>query len=61
MDFCFRVSGTFVALALRIAVTRVSKNCFFNCAFLLYIVGSTVIIIIMNWFQAAQVSYLGGS
>ncbi|TVU38117.1 hypothetical protein EJB05_11471 [Eragrostis curvula] len=48
------MSGICVALALCIAVPRGSKNPFFNCAFLRCTVSLTVIISIMNWFQAAQ-------
>ncbi|TVU24067.1 hypothetical protein EJB05_26463, partial [Eragrostis curvula] len=47
------IHGIFVALALRIAVPRGSKNCFFNCTILRHTVGLTVIIII-SWFRAAQ-------
>jgi hypothetical protein len=46
MDFCFLVPGICVAHALWIVAPRGSKNCF----------SLTVIIIIMNWFQSAQVS-----
>ena len=48
--------GIFVALALRFDVSRGIKNRYFNSAFLGYTVGLTVTIIVMNWFQAAQVS-----
>ncbi|XP_039792208.1 uncharacterized protein LOC120658066 isoform X2 [Panicum virgatum] len=49
------ISGICVALALCIAVPRGSKNRFFNYAFLRYTVSlTTVIIIIMNWFQSTQ-------
>jgi hypothetical protein len=48
--------GIFVALALRFDVSRGIKNRYFNSAFLGYAVGMTVTIIVMNWFQAAQVS-----
>ncbi|TVU45364.1 hypothetical protein EJB05_04851 [Eragrostis curvula] len=48
------IPGIVVALALRIAVPRVSTNRFFSCAFLRHIVSLTVILIMMNWFQAAQ-------
>jgi len=48
--------GIFVALALRFDVSRGIKNRYFNGAFLGYAVGMTVTIIVMNWFQAAQVS-----
>jgi minor histocompatibility antigen H13 len=50
------VPGIFVALALRFDVSRGIKNRYFNSAFLGYTVGLTVTIIVMNWFQAAQVS-----
>jgi minor histocompatibility antigen H13 len=49
------VSGIFVALALRFDVSRGIKNRYFNSAFLGYTVGLMVTIIVMNWFQAAQV------
>jgi minor histocompatibility antigen H13 len=52
------VPGIFVALALRFDVSRGIKNRYFNSAFLGYTVGLTVTIIVMNWFQAAQVSYV---
>lgn len=45
-----------MALALRFDVSRGIKNRYFNSAFLGYTVGLTVTIIVMNWFQAAQVS-----
>jgi len=48
--------GIFVALALRFDVSRGIKNHYFNSAFLGYALGMTVTIIVMNWFQAAQVS-----
>ncbi|KAL6611316.1 hypothetical protein ACP70R_039244 [Stipagrostis hirtigluma subsp. patula] len=48
------IPGIFVALALRIAVPRGSKNRFFNWTFLRYTVGLTVIMIIADWFEAAQ-------
>lgn len=48
--------GIFVALALRFDVSRGIKNRYFNSAFLGYTVGMAVTIIVMNWFQAAQVS-----
>jgi minor histocompatibility antigen H13 len=52
------VPGIFVALALRFDVSRGIKNRYFNSAFLGYTLGLTVTIIVMNWFQAAQVSSL---
>ncbi|CAD6341483.1 unnamed protein product [Miscanthus lutarioriparius] len=48
------IPGIFVALALRFDVSRGIKNRYFNSAFLGYAVGMTVTIIVMNWFQAAQ-------
>ena len=48
--------GIFVALALRFDVSRGIKNRYFNSAFFGYALGMTVTIIVMNWFQAAQVS-----
>ncbi|CAD6214386.1 unnamed protein product [Miscanthus lutarioriparius] len=48
------IPGIFVALALRFDVSRGIKNRYFNSAFLGYAVGMMVTIIIMNWFQAAQ-------
>ena len=62
MDFCFLIPGICVALALCIAVPRGSKNRFFNYAFLRYTVSlTTVIIIIINWFQSTQVSFFFGA
>jgi hypothetical protein len=49
------IPGIFVALALRFDVSRGIKNRYFNSAFLGYTAGLTVTIIVMNWFQAAQV------
>jgi minor histocompatibility antigen H13 len=49
------VPGIFVALALRFDDSRGIKNRYFNSAFLGYTLGMTVTIIVMNWFQAAQV------
>ncbi|TVU21404.1 hypothetical protein EJB05_31036 [Eragrostis curvula] len=48
------ISGICVAIALCIAVPRGGNNRFFNYAFLRYTVSLTVIVIIMNWFQAAR-------
>jgi hypothetical protein len=50
------LAGIFVALALRFDVSRGIKKRYFNSAFSGYAVGMTVTIIVMNWFQAAQVS-----
>jgi minor histocompatibility antigen H13 len=50
------IPGIFVALALRLDVSRGVKNRYFNSAFLGYTAGMTVTIVVMNWFQAAQVS-----
>ncbi|XP_064991752.1 signal peptide peptidase 2-like [Musa acuminata AAA Group] len=52
------IPGTFVALALRFDVSRGKKICYFNSAFLGYIIGLTLTIIVMNWFQAAQPALL---
>ncbi|KAL5199826.1 hypothetical protein ABZP36_021029 [Zizania latifolia] len=52
------IPGIFVALALRFDVSRGIKNRYFNSAFLGYMVGLTVTIIVMNWFQAAQPALL---
>jgi hypothetical protein len=49
------LAGIFVALALRFDVSRGTKKRYFNSAFLGYAVGMTVTIVVMNWFQAAQV------
>jgi hypothetical protein len=49
------IPGIFVALALRFDVSRGIKNRYFNSAFLGYTAGMTVTIVVMNWFQAAQV------
>jgi len=55
-----------VALALRFDVSRGKESQYFKSAFLGYAVGLVLTIIVMNWFQAAQVSffikdsYLGG-
>jgi hypothetical protein len=50
------LAGIFVALALRFDVSRGIKKRYFNSAFSGYAVGMAVTIIVMNWFQAAQVS-----
>ncbi|KAE9462148.1 hypothetical protein C3L33_05932, partial [Rhododendron williamsianum] len=48
------IPGIFVALALRFDVSRGKKSQYFNSAFLGYAVGVVLTIIVMNWFQAAQ-------
>lgn len=47
--------GIFVALALRFDVSRAKESQYFKSAFLGYTVGLVLTIIVMNWFQAAQV------
>lgn len=47
--------GIFVALALRFDVSRGKENRYFRSAFLGYTVGLLLTIVVMNWFQAAQV------
>lgn len=49
-------SGIFVALALRFDVSRGKENQYFKSAFLGYTVGLVLTIVVMNWFQAAQVT-----
>lgn len=49
-------SGIFVALALRFDVSRGKQPQYFKSAFLGYTVGLVLTIIVMNWFQAAQVT-----
>jgi minor histocompatibility antigen H13 len=49
-------AGIFVALALRFDVSRKKGERYFRSAFIGYSVGVIVTIIVMNWFQAAQVS-----
>jgi minor histocompatibility antigen H13 len=52
--FCY-FAGIFVALALRFDVSRGKENRYFRSAFLGYTVGLILTIVVMNWFQAAQV------
>lgn len=47
--------GIFVALALRFDVSRKKDSHYFKSAFSGYAVGVILTIIIMNWFEAAQV------
>lgn len=54
-EFLF-YAGIFVALALRFDVSREKGERYFKSAFIGYAVGVIVTIIVMNWFQAAQVS-----
>ena len=60
--FSFRLhivpSGIFVALALRFDVSRGKEPQYFKSAFLGYTAGLALTIIVMNWFQAAQVTDL---
>jgi len=51
----FSPSGIFVALALRFDVSRGKQPQYFKSSFSGYIVGLVLTIIVMNWFQAAQV------
>ncbi|WJX16916.1 hypothetical protein P8452_06894 [Trifolium repens] len=46
--------GMFVALALRFDVSRGKQPQYFRSAFLGYIVGLALTIVVANWFQAAQ-------
>ena len=48
--------GIFVALALRFDVSRGKHSQYFRSAFLGYSVGLVLTIVVMNWFQAAQVT-----
>lgn len=48
-------TGIFVALALRFDVSRGKVKRYFVSSFIGYSVGLTLTIIVMNWFQAAQV------
>lgn len=45
-----------MALALRFDVSRGKGSRYFKSAFLGYTVGLVLTIIVMNWFQAAQVT-----
>ena len=51
-------SGIFVALALRFDVSRGKQPQYFKSAFVGYTVGLVLTIVVMNWFQAAQVTDL---
>ncbi|GAU34610.1 hypothetical protein TSUD_15250 [Trifolium subterraneum] len=48
--------GYFVALALRFDISRGKRPQYFKSAFLGYIVGLAVTIVVANWFQAGQVT-----
>jgi hypothetical protein len=48
--------GIFVALALRFDVSRKLGTRYFKSAFAGYAAGLILTIVVMNWFQAAQVS-----
>nr|XP_034923395.1 signal peptide peptidase-like isoform X1 [Populus alba] len=52
------IPGIFVALALRFDVSRGKDSQYFKSAFLGYAAGLVLTIIVMNWFQAAQVTCL---
>ncbi|XP_022756163.1 signal peptide peptidase-like isoform X1 [Durio zibethinus] len=52
------IPGIFVALALRFDVSRGKESQYFKSAFLGYIVGLVLTIVVMNWFQAAQPALL---
>lgn len=45
-----------MALALRFDVSRGKEGQYFKSAFLGYTAGVVLTIVVMNWFQAAQVS-----
>ena len=53
----FSLAGIFVALALRFDVSRGKGSQYFKSAFLGYTVGLVLTIVVMNWFQAAQVNH----
>ena len=53
----FSLAGIFVALALRFDVSRGKESQYFKSAFLGYTAGLVLTIVVMNWFQAAQVNY----
>jgi minor histocompatibility antigen H13 len=55
IDVCIVGAGIFVALALRFDMSRGCKKAYFNSAFAGYTTGLLVTILVMNWFQAAQV------
>lgn len=48
--------GLFVALALRFDVSRGKESQYFRSAFVGYVVGLVLAIIVMHWFEAAQVN-----
>lgn len=47
-----------MALALRFDVSRAKQSQYFKSAFLGYTLGLVLTIVVMNWFQAAQVGNL---
>uniref|UniRef100_M4DLM1 Uncharacterized protein n=1 Tax=Brassica campestris TaxID=3711 RepID=M4DLM1_BRACM len=51
------IPGIFVALALRFDVSKRSQPKYFTSAFVGYVVGVVLTIVVMSWFQAAQVSF----
>lgn len=56
IDIVFLPLGIFVALALRFDASRGKDGQYFKSAFVGYTVGLVLTIIVMNWFQAAQVT-----
>ncbi|KAK7264006.1 hypothetical protein RJT34_31608 [Clitoria ternatea] len=52
------IPGIFVALALRFNVFRGKQPQYFKSAFVGYTTGLVLTIVVMNWFQAAQVTDL---
>jgi hypothetical protein len=55
---CAIFAGIFVALALRFDMSRGREKIYFSSAFAGYTAGLLVTILVMNWFQAAQVFFL---
>ncbi|KAK7278753.1 hypothetical protein RJT34_23789 [Clitoria ternatea] len=52
------IPGIFVALALRFDVYRGKQPQYFKSAFVGYTAGLVLTIVVMNWFQAAQLTDL---
>ncbi|XLS62806.1 hypothetical protein HN51_017034 [Arachis hypogaea] len=48
------IPGIFIALALRLDVSRGKQAQYFKSSFLGYTIGLALTIFVMNWFQAAQ-------
>ena len=60
--FVYQYPGIFVALALRFDASRKKDSHYFRSAFAGYVAGLGTTIVVMNWFQAAQVcDYRGAS